>query len=162
MPKKTLQGLERYRWLSLAGSGWAWGSGADPTEDQEQRAGCARIPARTKLPAAINAGDTRSIKATRQRQPRPPGKPLSPPRSSLEGQPTLTLPPLSLDPKQFEGLPDVVAGYKVLAVRTSQNTLCWPSGNNVLVLQAANEEDLPASPSPVHCRALHLRRNRLR
>ncbi len=64
------------------------------------------------------------------------------------GRPTLTPPPLSNDPKQFTGLPRVVAGYKVLAIRSAENTLCWPPDYQVLVLQTNTADELPDWPSP--------------
>lgn len=53
--------------------------------------------------------------------------------------PTPVLPPLSDSPDQFDpksyGLPDTIAGYKVLGVVTSENQACMVPGSKSLVLQ---------------------------
>ena len=45
--------------------------------------------------------------------------------------------PESFDPQTY-GLPEVIAGYEVLAVLTSDNQACLPPGQNRLVLQSAH------------------------
>lgn len=53
------------------------------------------------------------------------------------------------DPAQY-GVPDTLGGYKVLAVLTSQDVACMPSGRKSIVLQASepNVHEYLESPKP--------------
>ncbi len=71
--------------------------------------------------------------------PPPPTAPAVSPTPYPAEQPTSMLPPLLDSPDQFDpktyGLPEVIAGYRVLAVKTSTNTACLPQLEKTLVLQ---------------------------
>jgi hypothetical protein len=51
--------------------------------------------------------------------------------------PTSTL--SDFDPAYY-GLPDIIAGYQILAVETSENVACMPSGMMKLVLRASSPD----------------------
>jgi hypothetical protein len=64
---------------------------------------------------------------------------LSVPEPTIAPTPTATMPPLadvpeSYDPKTY-GLPDEIAGYKVLVVVTSENQACMPPGMKSITVQ---------------------------
>jgi|SRR6266496_4044302 len=54
------------------------------------------------------------------------------------------------DPEQY-GMPDILGGYKVLAVFISQDVACMPSGSKKILLQATepNVQEYLAHPKPV-------------
>ncbi len=57
--------------------------------------------------------------------------------------------PLQFEPKTY-GIPDVIAGYKVLAIVTAENTACLRPGEKILVLQstaATVDEFLKSAPA---------------
>lgn len=68
------------------------------------------------------------------------GSPYPTPSNVPTVAPTPALPPLADSPDQFDpktyGLPDTIAGYKVLGVMTSENEACVPPGRKILVLQS--------------------------
>ncbi len=72
--------------------------------------------------------------------PAPPTAPAISPTPYPTEQPTSVLPPLLDSPEQFDpktyGIPETIAGYKVLAVITSANTACWAPAPKQLVLQS--------------------------
>ena len=72
----------------------------------------------------------------------PLGSPYPTPSQAPTVAPTSALPPLADSPDQFDpktyGLPDTIAGYKVLGVVTPKNKACMMDGSNTLVLQTTD------------------------
>jgi hypothetical protein len=66
--------------------------------------------------------------------PTPSNAPTAAPTSAV---PLPADSPDQFDPKTY-GLPDTIAGYKVLGVVTSENTACRPPGRNTVVLQTTD------------------------
>jgi len=70
------------------------------------------------------------------------GSPYPTPSNVPTMAPTSALSPLADSPDQFDpktyGLPDTIAGYKVLGVVTSENEACVPPGRKILLLQTTD------------------------
>jgi hypothetical protein len=70
------------------------------------------------------------------------GSPYPTPSQAPTVAPTSVLPPLADSPDQFDpktyGLPDTIAGYRVLGVVTPKNKACIMDGSNTLVLQTTD------------------------